>query len=76
LAPQPGTKLWLAVGENETPAFLGQQADLAAAWRAAGAAVTVVPARQLNHFTIVDKLADFSHPVGKAALAMIAAPSP
>ncbi|MCA3260686.1 MAG: alpha/beta hydrolase [Telmatospirillum sp.] len=75
LRPQPGTKLWLAVGAKETPAFLGQQADLAAAWRAAGAAVTVVPAAGLNHFTIVEKLADSSHPVGKAALAMIAAAS-
>jgi arylformamidase len=73
LRPQPGTKLWLAVGADETPAFLGQQADLAAAWGSAGAAVTVVPAARLNHFTIVEKLADFSHPVGKAALAMISA---
>ncbi len=71
LRPQPGTKLWLAVGADETSAFLGQQADFAAAWRQAGAAVTVVPAVGLNHFTIVEKLAAFSHPLGRAALEMI-----
>jgi arylformamidase len=73
LRPQPGTKLWLTVGADETPAFVGQQADFAAAWRKAGATVTVIPARGLNHFTIVEKVADFAHPVGRAALAMIGA---
>lgn len=75
LRPQPGTKLWLTVGADETPAFLGQQADLAVAWRQAGAAVTIVPAVGLNHFTVVEKLADFSHPIGRAALAMIGSAS-
>lgn len=71
LKPQPGTKLWLAVGADETPAFRGQQADLAVAWRAAGASIRVVPAPGLNHFTIVEKLADFRHALGNAALEMI-----
>ncbi len=71
LRPQPGTKLWLTVGADETPAFLGQQADFAAVWRQKGAAVTVVPAPGLNHFTIVAKAADFAHPIGRAALTMI-----
>jgi arylformamidase len=71
LRPQPGTKIWLGVGADETPAFLGQQADFATAWRQAGAAVTVVPAKGLNHFTIVEKVADFTHPIGRAVLNMI-----
>jgi arylformamidase len=71
LLPQPGTRLWVTVGGDELGAFIGQQADLVSAWRKAGATVTVVPAPHLNHFTIVDKVADFTHPVGKAALAMI-----
>jgi arylformamidase len=71
LRPQPGTRLWVTVGSDELGAFIGQQADLVHAWRKAGASVTVVPAPRLNHFTIVDKVADFTHPVGQAALAMI-----
>ena len=71
LRPLPGTRLWVTVGGDELGAFIGQQADLVRSWRQAGAAVTVVPAPGLNHFTIVEKVADFAHPVGRAALAMI-----
>jgi arylformamidase len=71
LRPRPDTRLWVTVGSDELGAFIGQQADLVHAWRKAGASVTVVPAPRLNHFTIVDKVADFTHPVGQAALAMI-----
>lgn len=71
LRPQPGTRLWVTVGGDELGAFIGQQADLVHAWRRAGAAVTVVPAPGHSHFSIVNTVADASHPVGKAALAMI-----
>jgi arylformamidase len=71
LRPLPGTPVRVTVGSDELGAFLGQQADLVANWRGAGAKVEVVPATGLNHFTIVEKVADFRHPIGKAALAMI-----
>jgi len=71
LRPLPGTPIWATVGSDELGAFLGQQADLVANWRRAGAKVTTVPAAGLNHFTIVEKVADFRHPIGRAALAMI-----
>ena len=72
LRPQPGTRLWVTVGGDELGAFIGQQADLVRAWRSAGAKVAVVPAPGLNHFTIVDKVADPRHPVGRVVSAMLA----
>lgn len=70
-APKPGTRIWATVGADETPAFLAQQKAFAASWRAQGAKVTVVPAPGLHHFDILAKVADFRHPIGRAALAMI-----
>lgn len=70
-APKKGTRIWATVGGDETPAFLAQQAAFAKAWTKLGAAVTVVPAPGLHHFDILAKVADFRHPIGKAALEMI-----
>ncbi|MBI3506227.1 MAG: alpha/beta hydrolase [Proteobacteria bacterium] len=71
LRPLADTRLWVTVGGDELGGFLGQQADLVANWRAAGAQVEVVPGPGLNHFSIVEKVADFRHPIGRAALKMI-----
>jgi arylformamidase len=69
--PRPGTRIWATVGGDETPAFLAQQAAFAKSWSGHGARVTVVPAPGLHHFDILAKVADFDHPIGKAALKMI-----
>lgn len=73
LRPLPGTRVWATVGGDELGAFIGQQADFVAAWRRHGVKVETVPAPRLNHFTIVEKVADFRHPIGRAALAMLGA---
>ncbi|MCM0020740.1 MAG: alpha/beta hydrolase [Tagaea sp.] len=72
-APKPGTRIWATVGGDETPAFLAQQAEFARSWTRQGAKVTVVPAPGLHHFDILAKVADFDHPIGRAALKMIEA---
>lgn len=70
-APKKGSRIWATVGGDETPAFLAQQAEFAKSWSRQGASVTVVPAPRLHHFDILAKVADFGHPIGKAALKMI-----
>lgn len=70
-APKKGTRIWATVGGDETPAFLAQQDAFAKSWAKQGASVTVVPAPRLHHFDILAKVADFDHPIGKAALKMI-----
>ncbi len=75
LTPRPGVKMYVAVGGDETPEFLRQQEEFVAAWRARSASVTVVPAPNLHHFDIVDRCADFAHPIGKTMLAMTRRPA-
>lgn len=70
LPPRPGVKMYVTVGGDETAEFLRQQDEFVAAWRAKGASVTIAPAPKLHHFDIVDYCADFTHPIGKAMLAM------
>ncbi|MFM7346536.1 MAG: alpha/beta hydrolase [Tagaea sp.] len=70
-APKKGTRIWATVGGDETPAFLAQQDAFAKSWSKQGAAVTVIPAPGLHHFDILAKVADFDHPIGRAALKMI-----
>jgi arylformamidase len=64
-------KIWLTVGGNETDEFLRQQKEFAAAWKKAGADVTIVDAPGLHHFDILDKFIDPKHKIGKAAMAML-----
>jgi arylformamidase len=71
LAPKKGARVWTTVGGDETQAFLTQQAAFAKSWSGQGAKVTVVPAPGLHHFDILAKVADFTHPIGRAALDMI-----
>jgi len=58
LPPPEETSLLLAVGGTETPEFLRQQRDFAAAWSAGGAAIESVVLEGLDHFAAVDCLAD------------------
>jgi arylformamidase len=71
LGLKPVTKrIVLTVGENEPEEFQRQQAEFAAAWRKAGASVDIVEAKGLDHFDILDKFGNPSHPIGRAALAL------
>jgi arylformamidase len=70
-APKKGARIWATVGGDETAAFLAQQAAFAKSWNRQGARVTIVPAPGLHHFDILAKVADFTHPIGRAALDMI-----
>jgi arylformamidase len=62
------TRILLTVGEKEPEEFQRQQAEFAAAWRKAGAAVDIVPAAGLDHFDILENFGDPKHPIGRAAL--------
>jgi arylformamidase len=64
-------RIVLTVGEKEPEEFQRQQTEFAAAWRAAGADVAIVPASRLDHFDILEKFGDPRHPIGAAALKMI-----
>ncbi len=69
---KPVTKrIVLSVGEKEPKEFHRQQAELAAAWKKAGASVEVVEASGLDHFDILEKFGDPRHPIGRAALALV-----
>lgn len=65
------TRILLTVGEREPEEFHRQQAEFAAAWRKAGAAVDVIEAAGLDHFDILDRFGDPRHPIGRAALALV-----
>lgn len=72
LSMKPRTqKIWLTVGSKETDEFQRQQKELAAAWKKAGADVSIVDAPALHHFDILDAFVDPKHKIGKAALAMV-----
>lgn len=64
----PLPPLALCAGGLETPEFHRQQADFAARWAAAGVPPRVVEAPGLNHFSVVDRLADPDGPLARAAL--------
>jgi arylformamidase len=69
---KPVTKrIVLTVGEKEPEEFHRQQAELAAAWKKAGASVEVVDAPRLHHFDILEKFSDPTHAIGRAALALV-----
>ncbi len=56
------------VGTLETPEFIRQSSDFAAALKAAGKPVQTVVAQQYNHFEIIETLANPLSPLGRAAL--------
>jgi arylformamidase len=61
--PPQGRPLLLAVGGAETPEFLRQQDEFAAAWKAAGAAPAATVLEGLNHYAAVGCLAEPQSPV-------------
>lgn len=73
LAGRPGVRVVCAVGGDETDEFLRQQRDFVAAWRGQGIDARVAPAPGLHHFDVVEKLADWRHPIGRAVRGLLAA---
>lgn len=65
----PLPPLALCAGGEETPEFHRQQAAFAAGWTGAGIAPRIVDAPGLNHFSVIDRLADPAGPLAMAALA-------
>ncbi len=61
--PKRAGPLICAVGSEETEAFLTQQDDLIAAWRAAGLRATSVDLPGRQHFSAVDALGETDHPL-------------
>ncbi len=58
-------------GTNETPDFLRQNRDFAAAVKAVGKPVELIEAANFNHFEIAESLGNPYGPNGRAALAMM-----
>lgn len=71
LVPRRAKPLILAVGADETPEFLRQQDELAAAWRGAGLPVQVVDLPGRQHFSALDALGEIEHPLFAALRGMI-----
>jgi arylformamidase len=71
LAPRT-RRLVLTVGEREPDEFQRQQAAFAAAWEAHKIDVEVVPAKGLHHFDILAEVGNPQHPIGRAALDLVA----
>lgn len=69
--PPEAGPLICAVGSEETEAFLRQQDDLVAAWRARGLQVGTVDLPGRHHFSAVDALGQRDHPLFQAVLALI-----
>lgn len=65
------TPLIVSYGTLETPEFQRQGRDFAAAVRAAGKPVTLLPAEGYNHFEILETLASPYGLLGRAALAQM-----
>jgi len=62
-APADAPRLLLAVGAEETPEFLRQQAALETHWQALDLPVEATTLPQRNHFDVVDALAEPDHPL-------------
>ncbi len=69
--PSRSGPLICAVGSQETEAFLAQQDDLIAAWRAAGLRATGVGLPGRQHFSAIDALGESDHPLFQAVRDMI-----
>jgi arylformamidase len=68
LSPGRGAPLIAAVGGEETNEFLRQNSEFAAAWKAKGCSVRKMELPGLNHFTIVEELANSESPLTQAIL--------
>jgi len=61
--PSGAGPLLMTVGGRESAEFHRQQADYAAAWRAAGNSAEILAADDLHHFDILDRLAEADSPL-------------
>ncbi len=66
--PASAPPLILALGEAETDEYHRQQADFAEVWRAAGHSLRLVLAPGLNHFAVVEELADPRSPLTRSVV--------
>ncbi len=69
--PPPVAPLLLAVGERETPAWIRQSTDFAAACEKNSVDVTYLPVPGMDHFEIGASLGDAESPVVRAILAQM-----
>jgi arylformamidase len=69
--PRQAPPLILSVGTAETPEFLRQQADFAAAWRAAGLALEIADQPGDHHFAVVERLGEPQSPLHRAVMRQI-----
>jgi arylformamidase len=69
--PARGGRLRLCVGGEELPEFHRQQAEYAAAWRAAGLDLQEMTAPGANHFTVIDALGEPGSPLHRAIVEQI-----
>lgn len=67
--------LIVAHGTNESPEFIRQARDFAAAVRSAGKRATLVTVGGANHFEMMDRFGDPHGPLGRAALDAIETPN-
>lgn len=63
--------LMLSVGGDESHEFHRQTTDYLGAWTDIGNVATYLPVAKTNHYSVLDALADPSHPLCKALLAQM-----
>ncbi|MCB5362292.1 alpha/beta hydrolase [Pusillimonas sp. CC-YST705] len=66
------TPVVLVYGDQETPEFIRQSKDFAAALKAAGKPVKILEGKDFNHFEIIETMADPYGVVGAVALEQVA----
>lgn len=71
LAPQPCTRLVLAVGGDESSEFHRQSRDFGRRWRAAGARVDTIDLPGRHHMSAVEALGEDDHPLMRATLRLL-----
>lgn len=71
LAPQPGTRLVLAVGGDESSEFHRQTRDFGRRWQAAGARIDMVDLPGRHHMSAVEALGEDDHPLMRATLRLL-----
>lgn len=69
--PAQAPPLILSTGGDESEEFQRHQRDLAAAWRQAGLACTVVDQPDGHHFDIIERFIDTNGPLGRAVLQFV-----
>ncbi|GGB47890.1 esterase [Tistrella bauzanensis] len=71
LAPQPCTRLVLAVGGDESSEFHRQSRDFGRRWQAAGARIDMIDLPGRHHMSAVEALGEDDHPLMRATLRLL-----